>query len=438
MMRPGWIVHFPRSLVRGLVVRCALVASLSVLLVPDADAGLPGLSGGASPGGSDLMLVRTASLQTRGVLTVRVAGEYFESQDAAEFRGEEAAGRYTTLCAGASYGLTTWLEVSARVPVRRAVWGDGASPDEVAGLDSPVIGVKVGAPVDWSVLSFAVDGRVGLPVGSELKLDGEAADGFHLTGGSDTDWEVALLATADFTDWLPLRLHANVGWAHHGNEVSGRRFFPDYYPAVPEGGDPGDNDAVILRGAVEFPGRKVDLFTEFRGDILNGRDLVALKENPLTIMPGVRVRFGSGWSATGGLSISISGDDRDTPDFDPHNAYPDWGVRLMVGYAWPVFAADTDGDGIPDFRDGCPKLAEDMDGFLDDDGCPDPDNDADGVPDGFDGRPLLMEDYDGFEDEDGVPDLDNDGDGIVDERDMCPDEAEDLDGFEDGDGCPDD
>ena len=438
MMRSRWIVHFPGSLVRGLAVRGALVASLSALLVLDAAAGLPGLSGGASPGGSDLMLVRTASLQTSGVLTIRVAGDYSESQDAAEFRGEEAAGRYTTLCAGASYGLTTWLEVSARVPVRRAAWGDGIDVEEVTGFDSPVIGVKVGAPVDWSVVSLAVDGRVDLPVRSELRLDGEDPDGFHLTGGSDTDWEVALLVTADFTDWLPVRLHANVGWAHHGNEASGRHFFPDYYPDVPEGGDPVENDAVILRGAVEFPGRKVDLFTEFRGDLLNGRELVALKENPLTIMPGVRVRFGSGWSATGGLSISMSGDDRDTPDFDPHNAYPDWDATLMVAYAWPILAADTDGDGIPDFRDGCPRLAEDMDGFRDDDGCPDPDNDADGIPDGFDGRPLLMEDYDGFEDEDGVPDLDNDGDGIVDERDMCPDEAEDLDGFEDGDGCPDD
>ncbi len=404
MRRSGRISRFPRGLVRGLTVRSVVVASLLVLLLPVAAAGLPGWDGGASPGGSDLLLVRTASLQTRGVLTVRVAGDHYESLDAAEFLGEETAGRYTTLCAGASYGLTTWLELSARVPVRRAVWGDGASSQDAAGLDSPVIGVKLGVPVDWSVLSFALDGRVGLPVGSELRLDGADGDGFHLTGGSDTDWEAALLVTADFTDRLPLRLHANVGWASHGNDAFGRRFFPDHYPAVPEGGAGTDNDAVLLRCAVEFPGRKVDLFTEFRGDILNGRELVALKENPLTIMPGVRVRFGSSWIATGGLSFSIAGDDRATP-FDPHEAYPDWETTLMVAYAWPVFAADTDGDGIPDFRDECPTDAEDVDGFEDDDGCPDPDND---------------------------------GDGIVDERDMCPDEPEDLDGFEDGDGCPDD
>ncbi len=437
MRRSGWTSFFARSLMRGLTVRGVLVASFLMLLLPATAAGLPGWDGGASPGGSDLLLVRTASLQTSGVLTIRVAGDYYESQDAAEFRGEETAGRYTTLCAGASYGLTTWLELSARVPVRRAVWGDGAGSRDVTGLDSPVIGVKLGVPVDWSVLSFAVDGRVGLPVGSELRLERAGGEGFHVTGGSYIDWEAALLVTADFTDRLPLRLHANVGWASHGNEASGRRFFPDYYPAVSPGGDGTDNDAVLLRCAVEFPGRKVDLFTEFRGDILNGRELVALKENPLTIMPGVRVRFGSGWIATGGLSVSIAGDDRATPDFDPHEAYPDWEATLMVAYAWPVFAADSDGDGIPDFRDECPMDAEDMDGFQDGDGCPDPDNDLDGIPDGRDMCPDEPEDIDGFEDSDGCPDLDNDGDGIVDERDMCPDEPEDIDGFEDEDGCPD-
>jgi hypothetical protein len=33
---------------------------------------------------------------------------------------------------------------------------------------------------------------------------------------------------------------------------------------------------------------------------------------------------------------------------------------------------DRDGDGIPDSRDRCPKQAEDLDGFEDSDGCPEP------------------------------------------------------------------
>jgi hypothetical protein len=67
----------------------------------------------------------------------------------------------------------------------------------------------------------------------------------------------------------------------------------------------------------------------------------------------------------------------------------------------------------------------------------DHDTDLDGVLDHLDQCPDLPEDIDGFEDEDGCPDEDNDQDGILDIIDACPDEAEDLDGFEDDDGCPD-
>ncbi|MEO0811253.1 MAG: OmpA family protein [Myxococcota bacterium] len=132
---------------------------------------------------------------------------------------------------------------------------------------------------------------------------------------------------------------------------------------------------------------------------------------------------------------------------------------------------------------------EDLDGYLDDDGCADPDNDGDGVPDTVDGAPLLAEDFDGFQDDDGIPDPVNfhrsatergdedaattadapapppagasasiedkeetpsgisvatvfpdpdlDEDGILDAYDRCVEQAEDHDGFEDWDGCPD-
>ena len=125
---------------------------------------------------------------------------------------------------------------------------------------------------------------------------------------------------------------------------------------------------------------------------------------------------------------------------------------------------DNDGDGIKDINDKCPNDAEDFDGFEDEDGCPDPDNDQDGVLDVDDKCPNLAgpaehsgcpdrdgdgvydnvdkcpdepEDIDGFEDEDGCPDPDNDGDGILDADDKCPDQAETYNGFEDEDGCPD-
>jgi outer membrane protein OmpA-like peptidoglycan-associated protein/opacity protein-like surface antigen len=98
---------------------------------------------------------------------------------------------------------------------------------------------------------------------------------------------------------------------------------------------------------------------------------------------------------------------------------------------------DNDGDGIPDLKDKAPNQAEDMDGFQDDDGAPDLDNDADGILDAKDKAPNQAEDMDGFQDEDGAPDLDNDGDGIPDLKDACPGQAETVNGFDDEDGCPD-
>jgi len=98
---------------------------------------------------------------------------------------------------------------------------------------------------------------------------------------------------------------------------------------------------------------------------------------------------------------------------------------------------DIDGDGILDDIDKCPRVAEDFDGFEDEDGCPEDDNDADGIADKVDACPMIPEDRDNFEDDDGCPDPDNDKDGIADKIDACPSEPEDKDNFEDDDGCPD-
>ncbi|MFO0695166.1 MAG: OmpA family protein [Polyangiales bacterium] len=109
----------------------------------------------------------------------------------------------------------------------------------------------------------------------------------------------------------------------------------------------------------------------------------------------------------------------------------------------PPAPADTDGDGITDDVDTCVSEAEDVDGFQDTDGCPDPDNDGDGIADATDACPSEAEDADGFQDTDGCPDPDNDGDGVADADDRCPTEAGPAseqgcplpDG--DGDGVPD-
>jgi len=108
---------------------------------------------------------------------------------------------------------------------------------------------------------------------------------------------------------------------------------------------------------------------------------------------------------------------------------------------------DDDNDSLPDSNDSCPTLAEDFDGFADENGCPEPDNDLDGICDagqtsvsctGSDSGQTafyppghnhsgttqdcrnVAEDYDSFKDGDGCPEPDNDNDAKPDSNDTCP------------------
>ncbi|MDZ7317510.1 MAG: OmpA family protein [candidate division KSB1 bacterium] len=128
--------------------------------------------------------------------------------------------------------------------------------------------------------------------------------------------------------------------------------------------------------------------------------------------------------------------DEDTIGFgdDGNNGIAE--VRLGLSYLVKI-VHDLDRDGIEDKYDLDPQHPEDVDGFQDNDGAPDPDNDNDGIPDIRDKSPNEPEDHDGFQDSDGIPDPDNDGDKIPDKDDKCANEPEDFDGFEDFDGCPD-
>ena len=87
-----------------------------------------------------------------------------------------------------------------------------------------------------------------------------------------------------------------------------------------------------------------------------------------------------------------------------------------VSFSYPSLSglSDMDGDGIPDYKDGAPTEAEDIDGYEDENGIPDYDNDGDGINDIDDDCPLNPEDIDGFMDDDGCPDIDNDNDGAID------------------------
>ena len=94
---------------------------------------------------------------------------------------------------------------------------------------------------------------------------------------------------------------------------------------------------------------------------------------------------------------------------------------------------DNDNDGVNDSQDRCGSAAEDRDGFEDTDGCPDPDNDHDGLADAQDrcpnqagatldgGCPSQDRDRDGLADgTDQCPDTAENVNGYLD-TDGCPD-----------------
>ncbi|MCB0326863.1 MAG: OmpA family protein [Bdellovibrionales bacterium] len=104
--------------------------------------------------------------------------------------------------------------------------------------------------------------------------------------------------------------------------------------------------------------------------------------------------------------------------------------------------SDRDKDTILDENDQCPDEAENFNGVMDEDGCPEElsiDADHDGIPDAVDKCPTEPETKNGYRDEDGCPEDPNDPDmdGIVGEDDKCPFHPENINQFEDQDGCPD-
>lgn len=63
--------------------------------------------------------------------------------------------------------------------------------------------------------------------------------------------------------------------------------------------------------------------------------------------------------------------------------------RGVVAVGWAPRNHDRDHDGVPDDLDQCPGIAEDRDGFEDNDGCPEMDDDEDGIPDLLDACPRV-------------------------------------------------
>ncbi len=164
--------------------------------------------------------------------------------------------------------------------------------------------------------------------------------------------------------------------------------------------------------------------------------------------PGFDVGFGAELSLVDGLNVGpfakfVFAAQRPVIDTMPL-MFLQFGLSFTIGAPQTTPAdADFDGDGIKGDADKCIDEAEDLDGFEDEDGCPELDNDKDGINDDKDQCPNDAEDKDGISDEDGCPETDHDGDGVLDAEDKCPNEKGPADnngcpsGDKDGDGVPD-
>jgi outer membrane protein OmpA-like peptidoglycan-associated protein len=349
--------------------------------------------------------------------------------------------------AGLTLGLSKYIEISTTLDVRNWIMqvpAEYSNPDTFetgyyGGLGDTRTNIKLCLPLPSERLKLGVLGSVSFPTG-------RTEDGRKFSTDA-IDYSVTGLATLNLTDiegFVPTRFHLNVGYHVNRNEngygilntnnpnLSG--FYPPAYPATPVGEGSSYNDMLRLGTGVEFILKESSrIFAEFTWDEFRNADFGdSINANTYTITPGFSVVSKDGVELLMAMEINLNSE-----DFLSAKSPPDWLAYMALSFGGFIMPQDADKDGIEDKLDKCPEQAEDVDGFEDEDGCPDLDNDGDGIRDEIDQCPDLAEDFDGFEDEDGCPDLDNDGDGIPDVDDRCPNEPEDFDGIQDSDGCPD-
>jgi hypothetical protein len=159
------------------------------------------------------------------------------------------------------------------------------------------------------------------------------------------------------------------------------------------------DDTIRFGAAADFAlldDRSLHLIPEIQAETVLKTDNRGAEEFPLETVLGARWISDFGLYAQGGTGFAL------VKGF----GVPDWRVFAGLGYTHtfekkPVL--DTDGDGLLDVDDDCVEIPEDLDGYLDRDGCVDPDDDNDGIPDTADSCRLEPEDVDGYQDHRRLP-----------------------------------
>ena len=348
---------------------------------------------------------------------------------------------------GLGFGITSWLQVTAELPMVIAQTGDDLS--QTAGTVSPD-GFGLGSTRLAARVGFLSQGPGGLKDGMPLDLALQLGLALPFGVGNalniESGWNVVPQISAG----------SNLGAVRLGGEISflirpatvltenterdtvgsqfglrvlvsstgdGARFEGSFHTLVPMAGaaPPGFE----LLGGVRVPIGPIELFA------LGGPGFGSLPGTPT-----VRVFAGIGIKPQAEkCSVNSTHTPEECPDLD------------------------DDRDGLRNRLDRCPLEPEDKDQFEDDDGCIDPDNDRDRIVDAEDmcpiepgprsnkGCPVRVKDNDndgtpdlqdkcptipGPKDHDGCPIKDADADGVEDEVDACPNDP----GPKERKGCP--
>jgi outer membrane protein OmpA-like peptidoglycan-associated protein len=434
-------------LILGAALPCLAQTPATAALVIPSDDGLPGvfethashrLKAGALLGGFSNRISSGTDMVQNGAVFQLPGRTRIPIEDAMIY-----AGRFF-LAGGLGFGL----DGSLYLPLYYEFLSGVESPPDNWGPGDASLALKYTFPFDIPFVSFSVAGEGTVPTSSKYgpQLPKELAfqpysrrlpdPVSHTLGTSAPRAGLAAGITFDLTDAMEgphVELHANAGFDR--TLAQGK-----------------DNPLGVLTASAAL-----------EAYVLEGLRLEAeMRHQRLAADPGAlgtplgrttTVSFGLGGKSGGGLIVR-AGAVLAPPAWNPYlplTLVKDNRVQRTLGYRLQSNVAaffqisfqgfplgrDIDHDGVPDGKDICPTVAEDRDGFQDDDGCPDPDNDHDGVLDADDACPYVPEDHDGFEDRDGCPELDNDHDGFLDAVDQCPNDPEDKDGFQDDDGCPD-
>ncbi len=334
-----------------------------------------------------------------------------------------------------------FADIAVDVPVHLLVQGEGLPTWSDAGKSTQLGDIRIAG-------KFQIVDPVEHPYGFGLGIS------LPFTVPSGNEAEYVGLETVAFSPRLlltgyraPVRVGGNLGYR---------------LTRATELDDLTDGQAFLFAAAFGIsPHPVVEISGEIYGDI-RSHPLDNPRNNPVEWLAGLTIRPHEA------IVISVAGGSGVDRGFGTPYARAVFGFHVT-----PIPSKDTDGDGLVDRKDECPEDPEDLDGYEDEDGCPELDNDLDGILDAddacvnepenrngwedtdgcpeeipdTDGDGLLddvdqcvpdPEDPDGYQDQDGCPDPDNDGDGILDAADQCPNSPENVNGYEDEDGCPED